>query len=559
MLHVREIIPFLNYDDLARTGKIPLLREALLEQPGLPSKRYPPWVYRNKSFAQFGVTMDYWVRRMLLEVLPELSFDQGADPVAAKIMQTENTTQVDPRSEITYLRCVEDLIRYQDLSIPWVKVVYEGSRLASFLMEAEPYAEADLGRYVATLQNSAKVLAAEWRKYGSALGTKVQFNSEFNLPDTTGPGITGHPDVVTDAAVLDIKTTTDFSKMATESFLQVLSYFAIMRQSNLTIRYIGFILPIQQQIQAYDLEGWDWRPFLEVLIERSRQLVAPIDVDVLLNLRPRIGRHVGTTMHAEDGSSKKISYPEALRQYLQDCGNVRPIQMFLRPNRNGHTGSVTHIEIGEMRELIEGFGIPFFTHSPYLINLCSMVTRQDPNDPEWGRDILRSDLTLTSEIGGHGVVVHTGTRTVLSNVISEDEALRNMEESVRSVLSSSNEKTPLLLETPCGEGNEICVTPETLGDFYARFTEEERKRLKLCVDTAHVWAAGYFPMDYIQRLTRKFESNSVVGLIHYNDSAVQFNSHVDRHAPIGRGNIPMQELIQIAEWACEHNISLVVE
>lgn len=545
MLHVREIITGLNYDDLAQTAKIPLLREALAMEP-FPSKRYPPWVYRHKSFAQFGLTMDYWIRRLLPESLPELKFDHGTDPVASKIAATENVTMVD------------DLIRYQDPSIPWIKVVYEGARLASFFLEADPYTDADLGRYVPTLRNLAKDLATLWQKYGSALGTKIQFNAEFNLPDTQGPGITAHPDIVTETAVLDIKTTTDFTKMADESFLQVLSYYAIMNYLNHPVRYIGFVLSIQRQLRVFDLEGWDWYPFLEALVGQSRHMATPANVDVLLNLRDRIGRHIGTTLFLEDGLTKKITSPEALRQYLQDCSNVRPVQMFLRPNRNGHTGSLTSAEIAEMRELIMGFGIPFFTHTPYLINLCSTVTRRDPNDPEWGRDVLRTDLTLTAEIGGQGVVVHTGTRTVLDSVITEEEAWSNMEAAVRAVLPSATEKCPLLLETPCGEGNEIVTSPETLGDFYARFSEEERKRLKICVDSAHTWAAGYYPMDYIRRFTQRF-GNGSIGLIHYNDSAVGFKSHVDRHAGIGRGNIGLAELITVAEWACLHNVALVTE
>jgi endonuclease IV len=556
MLHVREIITGLNYDDLMASSRIPHLREALADQP-MPSKRYPPWVYRNKSFSQFGLTMDYWVRRFLPEVLPECRVDFGPDPVATKLASMES-----PDGTI-----VEALIRYQDGTIPWIKVVYEGARLANFLMEAEPYTESDLGRYVPTLRNLAPDMALEWRKYGSAFGTHIQFNTEFNLvnvpnvanvPDSEGPGITAHPDIVTETAVLDIKTTTNFTKMMDESILQVLSYYAIMNQLHHPVRYVGFVLPIQRQIRLFDLEGWDWRPFLNALIERTRQLAAPVNIDTLLNLRDRIGRHIGTTLFLEDGRTKKITAPETLRQYLQDCGNVRPVQMFLRPNRNGHTGSITHAEIIEMRELIDGFGIPFFTHTPYLINLCSTVTRRDPNDPEWGRDVLRSDLTLTSEIGGRGVVVHTGTKTTIGLIISEVDALRNMEESVKSVLPNATEKCPLLLETPCGEGNEIVTTPESLADFYARFSEDERKRLKICVDSAHVWAAGYYPMDYIQRFTQRFGINSIA-LVHYNDSAVKFNSHVDRHAPIGRGYIPLQELIQVAEWACGRNIPLVIE
>jgi deoxyribonuclease-4 len=541
MQHVRELITHLNYDDLVVTGKIPLLHQVLAQQT-VVSKRYPPWVYRNQSFAQFGLTMDYWVRRILPEVLPEVHFTREMDPVAIKIQQTADTLETDR---------IMDLSRYHDESISWNQVIGEGNRLASFLLDTEPYSESQVQLYLRSLRILATSLASQWRRFGSALGTKGRFNAEFNWNQ-----LTGHPDVVTETCVLDIKTTGDFSKMAISSFLQVLTYFAIRRQLDDDIRYIGFILPLQQQILVYDLEGWDWHPFLQVVSERCQILTATPNLDLLVSVESRLGRHLGTTLYLEDGTTKKITYPQALREYLQR--GVRPVQMFLRPNRSGHSGSLTQAGIEEMRQLIENFGIPFYTHSPYLINLCSMATCRDPKDVEWGREVLRSDLMLTSELGGRGVVVHTGTRTVLDTVISEDEALRNMEVAVRSVLPSATEKCPLLLETPCGEGKEICVTPETLGDFYARFSEEERKSVKLCLDSAHVWAAGYFPMDYLKRWGSRFGAGSV-RLIHYNDSRVEFNTHADRHAPIGLGYIPLTELIDLANWACQHNVSLVIE
>lgn len=540
MFHVREIIADLNFNDLIRNYKIPLLMDFVKSEP----KRFPLWVYKDKSFALFGMTMDYWVRRMFYSNLTEVNFDLGLDSLA----HSED------------VNIIQDLIRYTDRSVPWTHTIYEGARLAANRMGGQPYAKTDIDKYIPTLQNINKDLCEMWRIY-PALGNKMMYNTEYNLPDK---GITAHPDIVTETAVLDIKTTGDFAKIAKESFLQILSYFAILRHMGKSVKYIGFILPLQRKFLLYNIDGWDHQPFLQVLEDQAKRLndlkKGNVSLEEILSIQSKVGTHIGTSIYTETGKSKKITLSEALSQYVQNSlskGRSVSCQMFLRPNRSGHSSSITADEIINMKEIISTFQVLFFTHAPYIINLSSTVTSKDPNNPAWVRNLLKSDLTITSEIGGRGVVVHTGTCTVLDTVIAEEEALNNMEAAIRDVLSEATEFCPLLLETPCGEGREVITTPEDFMLFYSRFSEDERKRLKICVDTAHVYSAGYYPMDYIRRWVSKYPNS--IALIHFNDSAKPFNSHVDRHAPISKGYIGFQELYEVAKWAMQHDIPLIIE
>ena len=85
-------------------------------------------------------------------------------------------------------------------------------------------------------------------------------------------------------------------------------------------------------------------------------------------------------------------------------------------------------------------------------------------------------------MGGRGVVVHTGTK----GKNDEEWAIDMMEKNIRKVLPYVHTRCPLLLETPCGEGTEICWTLESLSQFFDRFTNEEVKKLGMCLDSAHV-------------------------------------------------------------------------
>jgi deoxyribonuclease-4 len=156
-------------------------------------------------------------------------------------------------------------------------------------------------------------------------------------------------------------------------------------------------------------------------------------------------------------------------------------------------------------------------------------------------------------MGGCGVVVHTGARKHLS----EPEALTIMEYMVRTALPHATEMCPLLLETPCNEGTEVCGKIEELGNFFFRFTSEERKKLGVCIDTCHVFSAGYDPLLYLQHWEKYCQTP--IKLVHFNDSDRECGSCVDRHASPGQGHIGMDKMMAIAKWCSDRNIPMVRE
>lgn len=164
----------------------------------------------------------------------------------------------------------------------------------------------------------------------------------------------------------------------------------------------------------------------------------------------------------------------------------------------------------------------FYLHAPHTVNLA----RFDDN----GRSI-RIVSKLLSELRGlrAGVVVHIGKVGTLNDTVQKLDLL----ESVRST------KNHLLLENAAGQGTEL---GRTIDEMYQIFEKvESTKGLRICWDTQHSFGAGICDwkdqcatdiFDQIEEILPKR-----LKLIHLNDSAVEFNRRVDRHAPLKSGKI----------------------
>jgi deoxyribonuclease IV len=123
----------------------------------------------------------------------------------------------------------------------------------------------------------------------------------------------------------------------------------------------------------------------------------------------------------------------------------------------------------------------------------------------------------------------------------EQKGIFRIADGINTVLGRLPEiRTRLLLETTAGQGSSLGHTFEQLAAMIDRV--EQKKRIGVCLDTAHIFAAGYdirSEKSYDETLSA---FDSVIGLdhlhlIHVNDSKKPFGSRVDRHAHIGFGSI----------------------
>lgn len=272
----------------------------------------------------------------------------------------------------------------------------------------------------------------------------------------------------------------------------------------------------------------------------------------------------------------------------------KPIQLFVssRAGNRDKTITTTAQEIVACSEMVEMHNMQVFIHAPYIIRLAS--------ENDITHKLLKNDLEVGVKLGARGVVVHTASNT---DGLPTADVETSMYRVVRNHLQWATEKCPILLETPAKEGKEIVTTVSDFIAFYKLFSEEERKRVKICVDTCHVFSAGYYPLDYMKALHEGL--GDVIGLVHFNGSATPLNGKNDRHSWMWRSDcrllvseaaghvdfddmvqrspmwmrhkldpngdhplpkkpalenlIPLQDLLATAEWCRDHNIPTLVE
>ena len=246
------------------------------------------------------------------------------------------------------------------------------------------------------------------------------------------------------------------------------------------------------------------------------------------------GAHVST--------SKGI--PNAIK-YTKEILNGDILQIFSQSPRSlkGPSDKTIH-DIPKIIDAIKTHNVKIVSHSPYMINLS-----KDISTHQYVMDCLLKDLQFINKVGGIGSVVHMGK----SLKLSKDEALKNMILNIKYILSNYNGDAKLIIETSCGQGTELLSNLDDIGDFYnhgvdgTSFTEAEKKKIEFCIDTCHIFVAGYdmrSPKEvnsYFNKFN-KIIGNNKLALIHFNDSAKKLGSNVDRHANIGEGYIGNPDL-----------------
>lgn len=163
-------------------------------------------------------------------------------------------------------------------------------------------------------------------------------------------------------------------------------------------------------------------------------------------------------------------------------------------------------------------------------------------------------LSYCSAHGFNGVVFHTGSMTRRS----KEEAIATLRDNIiLGIRSKQGLYSKFLLETPAGEKNDILFD---VSEFFS-FIQELRsfpdiaEVLEVCVDTQHVFAAGYCPYNYLKEASKLFP----IKLVHFNDSLGEWGCHVDRHAIAGKGRIPYPILEKIANFCMLNGIDMVIE
>ncbi len=233
------------------------------------------------------------------------------------------------------------------------------------------------------------------------------------------------------------------------------------------------------------------------------------------------------------GGVKNKSVSKSVKFHCEN-GPTNALQIFVKVPKRWSKSKITEEDAKSCASYVRENEISLFSHGSYLVNMCN------PNQPQAIENVL-DDLWNIERIGGIGSVFHVGKALKLPR----HEALNNMENFIRRVLDTAKErsiKSQFILETGAGCGTEICVELEELADLYNRFSEEDKKQFALCIDTCHIFSAGYdirteaTAREYIDQFGELIGLENVA-LIHLNDSKCPLGSKKDRHENIGHGFI----------------------
>ena len=220
--------------------------------------------------------------------------------------------------------------------------------------------------------------------------------------------------------------------------------------------------------------------------------------------------------------------------------NANTFQFFLRNPRGGAAKDINPDDVREFLALAtaQGFG-KILAHAPYTLNPCS----KDASIREFARNVFADDLRRMENIPGNLYNFHPGSH-VGQGV---EKAIPEIVEILDEVMPEAKHTT-VLLETMSGKGSEVGATFEELAEIISRARDNAPERLGVCLDTCHVYSAGYDIVNRLDDVLEKFDR--IIGLnrlhaIHLNDSMTEFASHKDRHERLGRGTIGKEALIRL--------------
>ena len=191
---------------------------------------------------------------------------------------------------------------------------------------------------------------------------------------------------------------------------------------------------------------------------------------------------------------------------------------------------------------------PLLTHASYLINLAT-------TNEEFHRKSIAAmidELDRAERLGIHAVVLHPGAHLEAGVPAGIDQIARSLDQVHAAI---PHHRVVTLLETAAGQGTCLGHTFEELGRMLKLV--DDPKRVGLCFDTCHVFAAGYEMRTYDAYQRTIDEMLAHVGLenvaaFHLNDSKKPLGSRVDRHTHIGEGELglePFRFLLNDARFA----------
>ena len=227
-------------------------------------------------------------------------------------------------------------------------------------------------------------------------------------------------------------------------------------------------------------------------------------------------------------------------------------QFFTRNPRGGKAKEIDENDIAAFLKLAEEQRFTtILAHAPYTMNACS----KDAGIRGFSREMMADDLRRMEYLPGNFYNFHPGSHVGQGM----DTGISLITEQLNAVMNPE-QHTTVLLETMAGKGSEVGGRFEEL----RRIMDGVRlpEKLGVCLDTCHVYDAGYDIVNHLDDVLDEF--NSVIGLehlkaVHLNDSMNPAGSHKDRHAKIGEGSLGLEAICRIINHPKLQHLFFILE
>ena len=223
--------------------------------------------------------------------------------------------------------------------------------------------------------------------------------------------------------------------------------------------------------------------------------------------------------------------------------------------RNPRGGSAKAIDPEDVKAFLEYAKAHDFAtlvaHAPYTLNACS----DKAQTREFALNTMRDDLMRMEYTPNQYYNFHPGSHVGQGVEVGIDLIVKQL-----NAVLTKDMTTTVLLETMAGKGSEIGRSFEELKTIIDGVELDEK--LGVCLDTCHVYDAGYDIVNDLDGVLDEFDA--VLGLdrlkaIHMNDSKNPFESHKDRHEKIGEGNLGFETMVKVINHPKLKGLPIILE
>lgn len=238
------------------------------------------------------------------------------------------------------------------------------------------------------------------------------------------------------------------------------------------------------------------------------------------------------------------------REIVSMGGNV--FAFFTRNPRGGKAKAIDNDDVEAFIQYKNEHSIgALVAHAPYTLNPCAVK----PELREFAHDVMADDLERMEYTPGNFYNFHPGSH-VGQGV---EAAIKLISRQLNEILKKK-QRTVVLLETMSGKGTEVGKTFQELAEIISQ--TELKEYLGVCLDTCHVYSAGYDIVGDLDGVLKEFDR--IIGIeklraIHLNDSMTPFASKKDRHAKIGEGSLGIEAFRGIINHPWLKNLPFILE